>query len=96
MSTTSDTRTERYFLSYTGVKLPLQLLEELPADALRNRNTWFRAEYDYADRMLCCEKIVYGEVEMRHDYRYDASGKLVEAHIKGPDEDEDVQVLHFN
>ena len=92
MNTTSPA--QRYFLSYTGVQLPLRLLEELPADALRNRNTYFRASYDEAGRMLCCEKMVYGEVEMRHDYTYDASGKLVEATITNGDEDE-AQTLSF-
>ncbi|GAA5171996.1 DUF6156 family protein [Viridibacterium curvum] len=87
---------ERFFLSYTGVKLPLQLFDELAPDALRNRNTWFRARYAADGRMLCCEKFVYGEVEMRHDYLYDAEGQLCEAHVKGPDEDEDVQVLTFS
>ncbi|HSD36033.1 MAG TPA: DUF6156 family protein [Rhodocyclaceae bacterium] len=86
---------ERYFLSYSGVKLPLNLREELQPDALRNRNTWFRACYDAAGRMLSCEKIVYGEVEMRHDYRYDADGKLLQATIQGADEDEAAQILNF-
>ncbi|GAB4063174.1 DUF6156 family protein [Uliginosibacterium sediminicola] len=94
MSTTTASR-ERYFLSYSGIKLPLQLLEELPADALRNRNTWFRACYDEAGRMISCEKLVYGEVEMRHDYRWSAAGTLLEARIQGPDEDEDAQIIQF-
>jgi len=36
----------RYFLTYRGVKLPLQLAEELAPETLANRNTWFRADYD--------------------------------------------------
>ena len=92
---TSVSTTERYFLSYSGVKLPLQLLEELQPDALRNRNTYFRARYDAAGLMLRCEKIVYGEVEMRHDYRYSADGTLLQATIQGADEDEEAQILNF-
>jgi hypothetical protein len=42
----------RYFLTYRGVKLPLCLTEELPADALRHRNTYFQAAYDEAGQML--------------------------------------------
>jgi hypothetical protein len=90
-----STTTERYFLSYSGVKLPLQLLEELPPDALRNRNTYFRACYDAAGHMRSCEKLVYGEVEMRHDYSYAADGTLAQATIQGADEDEDAQILNF-
>ena len=77
----------RYFLSYRGVKLPLQLLQELPADTLRHRNTYFRAQYDAADRLICCEKLVYGEVELRHDYVYTTDGRLLSATIQvGEDE----------
>ena len=34
----------RYFLSYTGITLPLKLTGELKASDLRNRNPWFEAE----------------------------------------------------
>lgn len=85
--------TQRYFLTYSGVKLPLQLLEELPADALRNRNTYLRASYDEAGRMLRCEKMVYGEVELCHDYVYDADGRLLQAVIRMGDDD--AQTLNF-
>jgi hypothetical protein len=57
---------ERYFLTYRGARLPLQLTEELLAESLGHRNTYFRAHYDAQDRMLCCEKLVYGEVELSH------------------------------
>ena len=67
---------ERYFLTYRGTRLPLQLTEELTADALGHRNTYFRARYDAEDRMLGCEKLVYGEVELSHCYEYDAAGRL--------------------
>lgn len=69
----------RYFLTYRGVSLPLNFTEELPADALRHRNTYFRAFYDVHGQMLICEKMVYGEVEMRHEYAYDAAGQLASA-----------------
>ena len=53
------TPTLRHFLTYRGVTLPLTLTEELAPDALRNRNTYFRAAYDAADRMIWLEKLVY-------------------------------------
>jgi hypothetical protein len=71
----------KYFLTYSGVKLPLNLVSPLAADALGNRNTYIRASYDAADRLISCEKIVYGEVELRHDYQYGAQGHLARALI---------------
>jgi len=85
----------RYFLTYRGVSLPLRLVEELDAQALRHRNTYFRAAYDGDGRVCWLEKLVYGEVEMRHDYRYDDThgGVLREATITVGDEPP--QVLHL-
>ena len=54
----------RYFLSYSGVSLPLKLLSPLAASELQNRNTYFRAVYDEAGKLVSCEKLVYGEVEL--------------------------------
>ena len=54
----------RYFLSYSGVSLPLRLVSPLAASELQNRNTYFRAVYDEADKLVSCEKLVYGEVEL--------------------------------
>jgi hypothetical protein len=77
----------RYFLSYSGVKLPLKLLSPLNPDELENRNTYFRALYDAADRIVSCEKLVYGEVELEHRYEYGAGGALARAHIRMGDDD---------
>ncbi|MDO8773579.1 MAG: DUF6156 family protein [Burkholderiaceae bacterium] len=90
---TSPTPTRRYFLTYRGVTLPLCLTEELTPEALRNRNTYFQADYDEAGRMLWLEKRVYGEVELRHDYRWGDDGTLCSATISSPDEEP--QVRHF-
>lgn len=79
--------TLRYFLTYRGVKLPLVLAEELSPSALQHRNTYFRAEMDHSGRTLWLEKLVYGEVEMRHDYRWAADGRLVGATIHSTDEE---------
>lgn len=79
--------TLRYFLTYRGVQLPLTLTEELSPSALQHRNTYFRAEFDDAGRTLWLEKLVYGEVEMRHDYRWADDGRLAAATIHSADEE---------
>ncbi len=83
----------RYFLTYRGMRLPLQLTEELPADALANRNTFFRAGYDEAGRLCWIEKLVYGAVEMRHDYAWGADGELDAVTVQVDGEDPQTQVL---
>jgi hypothetical protein len=89
----STTLQQRYFLTYRGVKLPLQFAEELAADALSNRNTYFVVSYDGAGRIVRCEKQVYGEVEMSHVYAYDDAGRLVSACITVGDDEP--QWMHF-
>jgi hypothetical protein len=85
----SDEGDYRYFLTYSGVSLPLNLVSPLSADDLSNRNTYFRARYDEEERLLLCEKIVYGEVELSHAYEYRAEGGLARALIAlGEDETE--------
>lgn len=71
----------RYFTSYSGVRLPLNLVGELLADDMRNRNTFYRGGFDDDGRLLRCEKVVYGEVEVCHHYRYHADGRLARAEI---------------
>lgn len=78
---TANPANTRYFTSYSGIKLPLNLVGELTADDMRNRNTYYRGSFDAAERLIACEKIVYGEVEQRHDYRYHPDGKLAQAEI---------------
>lgn len=90
MPTTPETSQLRYFLTYRGIKLPLTLTEELTADALRNRNTYFRAAHDPQGRVLWLEKLAYGEVEMRHDYEWGADGTLQRTTITMPDEEPQV------
>ncbi|MBB4198444.1 hypothetical protein CCR94_04120 [Rhodoblastus sphagnicola] len=79
--------TRRYFLATNGVKLPLKLVSEIAPEALANRNTFIRADYDEAERLLRFEKIVYGDIELTHIYDYDANGALRRAEIVMPDED---------
>lgn len=82
-----DTPPTRYFLSYTGIGLPLKLTGELQASDLRNRNTWFEAHHDAQGRVQAIVKQVYGEVEMRHDYAYDTQGRLLSATVQTGDDE---------
>jgi hypothetical protein len=77
----NDEGAYKYFLSYSGVKPPLNLVSPVPATGLEDRNTFFRARYDDAGRMVSCEKVVYGEVELRHNYSYGADRVLAHATI---------------
>jgi hypothetical protein len=71
----------RYFVTYSGVKLPLRLLNELEAAQLDNRNTYFRGYFDEQDRLVKLQKIVYSEIELEHRYRYNSDGILIHAEI---------------
>lgn len=71
----------RYFTSYSGVKLPLKLVGELDDGDMSNRNTYFRGSFDDAGQLIVCEKLVYGETEFRHEYRYHPDGRIAHATI---------------
>lgn len=71
----------RYFLTYSGVKLPLTPVNELAADEINNRNTYLRTQFDESGRMVLCQKQVYGETEMEHRYSYHDNGQLKQAVI---------------
>ena len=83
----------QFFISYSGVKLPLNLVNPIAADALANRNTYIRAYYNGAGVLTGFDKLVYGEVELAHRYQYDDNGVLRRAEIAMVDED--VVVLQF-
>jgi len=83
----------RYFVSYSGIRLPLKLVNEITEAALTNRNTYYRGYFDANDNMLVCQKVVYGEVESEHQYHYDDNGVLKRAQIT---EDDEVREIHFN
>jgi hypothetical protein len=84
--------TRRYFVSYSGIKLPLKLVNEITEQSLNNRNTYFCGHFDAHDRLVCCQKIVYGEVESEHIYSYHANGALKQADIS---EDDEIRTLTF-
>ncbi|MDD5124855.1 DUF6156 family protein [Methylovulum sp.] len=78
--------TARYFLSYSSVKLPLKLVNEITEADLNYRNFYYRGYYDAAGQLLHCQKIVYNEEASEHHYRYDENGMLVWAQISEDDE----------
>lgn len=81
----------RYFTSYSGVRLPLNLVGELAPEDMRNRNTFYLGEYDADGRLVRCEKRVYGETEVCHEYHYHPDGRLARAVIHdGGDEPETI------
>jgi len=82
----------RYFVSYSGVKLPLKLVNELTEAELQNRNTCFVGYYAADDQLLLLQKLVYSEIELQHRYHY-VDGILKQAEIT--DADGEVTVLDF-
>jgi hypothetical protein len=85
--------TSLYFVSYSGIKLPLKLVNEITEASLNNRNTYYRGYFDAQDRILLCQKVVYGEVESEHQYQYYDNSVLKQAQIT---EDDEVREIHFN
>lgn len=83
----------RYFTSYSGVRLPLNLVGELAIDDMRNRNTFYRGLFDQSGLLRRCEKVVYGEVELAHAYDYHPNGRLAQAVIQN--EHDDPETLTF-
>ncbi|HEY6880051.1 MAG TPA: DUF6156 family protein [Polyangiales bacterium] len=81
MNAETPVETTRYFLTYRGIRLPLALCEELEPSSARHRGTYYRGHYDADGRMVRCEKLVYGEVELLHEYAYDGSGRLCQATV---------------
>lgn len=84
----------RHFISYSGIKLPLKLVTPLTAAELQNRNTFFRGYFDNQERLMLCQKMVYGEIELEHRYDYYDNGILRQAKIT--DADGEITVLSFD
>ena len=76
----------RCFISYTGISLPLKLLNELDSESLDNRITYFAGYYDELGRLKILEKFVYGEIEFTHHYDYNQDNKLEKAVLIEADE----------
>jgi hypothetical protein len=85
--------TPRCFVTYTGVKLPFKLVNELQPNEVQNRNTYFCGYFD-GDRLLGFDKYAYGEIELAHRYSYRDNGKLSGAEIT--DIDGETTLLEFD
>jgi Family of unknown function (DUF6156) len=86
--------TTRFFVTYSGVKLPLKLISELQASEVENRNTYFKGYFDAQDRLTGFDKLAYGEIELAHRYSHHENGKLSSAEIT--DIDGEVTILVFD
>jgi hypothetical protein len=84
----------RHYLTYKGVKLPLQLQTPLEPAQIAHRNTYFCGYFDEQDRLLGLQKLVYGEVELEHRYHYDDDGALRRAEIT--DAEGEVTILQID
>ncbi len=87
-----DQTTTRYFLTYNSVKLPLKLVNEITETELNHRNFYYRGIFADTGQLLHCQKIVYGEVESEHHYRYGDNGVLVWAQISEDDEVREIEM----
>ncbi|WP_230970098.1 DUF6156 family protein [Nitrogeniibacter aestuarii] len=76
---------DQFYLSYTGVALPLRMVSPIDQAATENRNTWFGVCVDDAGRITLIHKRVYGELELSHRYEYDEAGRLSLAEIVNVD-----------
>lgn len=83
----------RHFVSYSGVKLPLKLITPLDGESVDKRITYFRGYYNEQEQLVVVEKVVYGEIEFEHRYRYYPDGRLQLAELREPDEK--LRVLEF-
>jgi len=82
VSSVSEPSSYRYFVTYSGVKLPLRLIDPLEESEIDSRNTFVRAGFDAAGRLTVFEQVVYGAVELCHRYRYDEQGVLRRAVVE--------------
>ncbi|MGB0206003.1 MAG: DUF6156 family protein [Neptuniibacter sp.] len=85
---------ECFYLSYSGISLPLKLVSPIAPESIKNRNTFFTEKQNSDGQPLEIVKFVYGEVDLLHQYTYDEAGKIATAHIT--DEDGEVQQLKFD
>jgi Family of unknown function (DUF6156) len=76
----------RFFVSYSGVKMPFNLVNAIAEESLSNRNTFIRAYFDKAGLLTGFDKVVYGEVELTHRYEYHDNGALRRAEVAMLDE----------
>lgn len=83
----------RHFVTYSGVALPLNLVEPLDGESVDNRISYMRGYYDEEDKLCVVEKVTYGEIEFEHRYQYHPDGRLMQVELI--EEDEDPRVMEF-
>lgn len=84
---TTDLDYHRYFLSYSGARLPLNLVSPIEPGEIQNRNTFFGARVNEDGRICLIHKRVYGDIELAHEYAYHADGALKSADIFSIDDE---------
>lgn len=94
MANIENRGTTRFFVTYTGIKLPFNLVNELQASEVENRNTYFQGYFDTHGRLTGFDKLAYGEIELAHRYTYHDNGKLGAAEIM--DIDGEVTMLIYD
>ena len=85
---------DQFFLSYSGIRLPLNMVGPVAADEIANRNTYFGVMLDESGRIVQVDKRVYGELELQHHYGYHSNGNLAWAKIL--EEDGETRQLCFD
>lgn len=83
----AETHYDGYYLSYTGLGLPLRLVNPLEPEEVQNRNTFYGAQFDSEGRTSLIHKVVYGEIDTVHRYGYNQAGDLLWAEITQADEE---------
>jgi hypothetical protein len=84
----------RYCVAYSGVGLPLKLVDALEKAAIANRDAYSRAWFNGEGRMALCEKVVYGDVALQHRYEYHDNSNPARAEIT--EADEEPRVIRFD
>jgi len=84
----------RYYVTYSGVGLPLNLVTPLEKDSLEQRITFIRGYYDDSEQLMVVEKVVYGEIEFEHRYQYHGDGRLKLVELI--EVDEEPRVMRFD
>ena len=85
---------DQYYLSYSGLKLPLKLVSPMKSEEIENRNIYYGVHLDVNGNPISIHKVVYGEIEMQHEYGYSDSGDLKWAEITNIDNE--VQRFEFS
>ncbi|WP_428036078.1 DUF6156 family protein [Amphritea sp.] len=81
-----------FYLSYSGIKLPLKLVGPIAPSEIENRNTFFASKVDDRGRVTEIAKVVYNEIELHHRYHYhDDDQSLTQAIITTDGETHTIQ-----